>query len=56
MPHSHQQNVFAMVGFGVSYKCLSSVNVWSNGTNMFFKPHLRKAAKRWVASIDRPKA
>ncbi len=28
-----------MVGFGVSYKFLSSFNVWSRGTNKFSKAH-----------------
>jgi hypothetical protein len=28
-----------MVGFGISYKFLSSLNVWSRGTNTFSKAH-----------------
>jgi len=38
-PYGWQQNVCAMVGFGVSYKFLSSFNVSSRGTNTFSKSH-----------------
>lgn len=39
MKNGSQQNVCAIVGFGVSYKFLSSFNVWSRGANTFSKAH-----------------
>ena len=45
-----------MVGFGVSYKFLSSFNVWSRGTNTFSKAHHcanTNVGNNWVFHVDR---
>ena len=45
-----------MVGCCVSYKFLSSFNIWSRGTNTFSKAHHcanTNVVANWVGSVDK---